>query len=251
MKRYYIIFILGGILLFVLLGKRTNNHTEDIVSTKSEDTLLTDIITESRTPPVNYLLDSLGLVNIQDMDSTIGVQLKYATTDNFTGKILYKDFSQAYLQTDVAVMLSKAQQYLQRNYPGLSLLVYDAARPLATQKEMWDQVKDTRHHKYVATPERTSLHNYGAAVDLTISDSLFIPIDMGTEFDFFGKAASVANEPELLEQGILTEQQVQNRKLLREVMYHAGFRSISGEWWHFNACSLTEARQRYPLIEHF
>jgi D-alanyl-D-alanine dipeptidase len=94
-----------------------------------------------------------------------------------------------------------------------------------------------------------SLHNYGAAVDVTLADSLGQPLDMGTPFDHFGRAAGTRDEQALIEQGLLNRQQVQNRRLLQQVMRHAGFRSISGEWWHFNACSLQEAKRRYTLMD--
>jgi len=190
------------------------------------------------------------LVNIKDIDDNILVDLKYATTDNFTGIALYEGINGAYLQPDVARMLSKAHSYLKTLHPDLRLLVYDATRPLSVQWIMWNRVKDTPYHRYVAHPNRLSLHNYGAAVDLTIADSLGQSLDMGTPFDYFGRAAGTSDEQGLIRQGILNRQQVYNRQLLRQVMHHAGFRSISGEWWHFNACSLQEAKQRYTLIEN-
>jgi D-alanyl-D-alanine dipeptidase len=213
---------------------------------------LTEDIAE--TPPpggsvASAWVSANGLVNIHDMDSTIPVDLKYATTDNFTGVVLYDDLHDAYLPADVARMLVEAHRYLQTLDADLRLIVYDAVRPLSVQRAMWERVKDTPYHNYVANPDRLSLHNFGAAVDLTIARSDGQPLDMGTPFDFFGRAAGINNEQELVSQGILTGEHVQNRQLLRQVMRHAGFRSISGEWWHFNACSLQEAKQRYTLIE--
>ena len=219
--------------------------------------------TESPTQTLNFQSDAFNfqpetpspkhpipnLIHILDSDNSILVDLKYATTDNFTGMVLYEGFEGAFLQPDVAQMLAVAHHYLKSLHSGLRLLVYDAVRPLSVQRTMWERVKDTPYHRYVAHPDRLSLHNYGAAVDLTIADSLGQPLDMGTPFDFFGRAAGISDEQELIRQGILNLQQVQNRQLLRQVMHHAGFRSISGEWWHFNACSLQEAKQRYQLIE--
>jgi D-alanyl-D-alanine dipeptidase len=203
---------------------------------------------QSQTSVETYF-KSQNLVNIQDIDSDILVDLKYATTDNFTGMALYEGFNGAYFQPDVAGMLAESHRYLKTLHTGLRLLVYDAARPLSVQRKMWEQVKDTPYHRYVAHPDRLSLHNFGAAVDITIADTTGQPLDMGTPFDYFGRAAGISNEPELMTLGILNRQQIQNRQLLRQVMQHAGFRSISGEWWHFNACSLQEAKQRYTLLK--
>lgn len=191
-----------------------------------------------------------GLVNVADIDSSIIIDIKYATKDNFTGKILYDELNEAYLQPMAAEKLKEAQRLLKQHNPELSLLVYDAARPLFIQRIMYDAVKNTKYHLYVANPSRTSLHNYGIAVDLTIYDKKNKkPLDMGTPFDYFGKEAGIYREEEFVEKKLLTQSQVDNRKLLRNVMISAGFQSIRGEWWHFNACSLSEAKQRFSVIE--
>ena len=190
-----------------------------------------------------------NLTNIHELDNTFFVDLKYATTDNFTGIVLYDGIDGAYFQPDVGRMLAEAHRYLKTLRPDLRLLIYDAARPLSAQRTMWERVKDTKYHRYVASPDRLSLHNFGAAVDLTLSDTLGRQLDMGTPFDHFGRAAGINDEDGLMSQGLLNKQQIQNRRLLRQVMRYAGFRTVSGEWWHFNACTLQEAKERYALIE--
>ncbi|MDR1673332.1 MAG: M15 family metallopeptidase [Bacteroidales bacterium] len=212
------------------------------------DTIATVELSAIPAVPENSVLP-YGLVRIRDIAPEVAICLKYSGTDNFTGQKLYDSVWDAFLQPDVAEMLSEADRHLRRLHPELRLLVYDAARPVSVQRKMWEQVKDTPYRNYVANPERTGLHNYGAAVDITLTDSVLTPLDMGTIFDYFGEAAGISREEELLRRGILTARQVDNRQLLREVMRHAGFLSVSGEWWHFNACPLGEAKQRYPLIE--
>ena len=204
--------------------------------------------TETKSPLV-LLFDSLGLVNIQQLEPTILVELKYATADNFTGKALYPDLHQAYLHPVAAAKLVKAQQILQEQYPAYSLLIYDAARPQHIQRIMWESVAGTPLSRYVANPAKTGLHNYGMAVDLTIADTLQIPLDMGTPFDYFGSKAGITQEDSLRIKGILTREQIHNRRILRNAMRQAGFYPIEGEWWHFNACSLSTAKERYPMIE--
>lgn len=200
-------------------------------------------------PEIRKISNSSRLVSIHDVDSTILVDLKYASTDNFTGTVLYNGFDGAYLQKDVAVMLAEAHRQLKTLNPDLRLLVYDAVRPLSVQRTMWDHVKDTKYHRYVASPDRLGLHNFGAAVDITLADVRGQPLDMGTPFDHFGRAAGINDEAGLVKQGLLNQTQVRNRQLLRQVMRAAGFQSISGEWWHFNACSLTEAKRRYAVVD--
>lgn len=194
-------------------------------------------------------LQTQHLVNIKKLDPTILSDLKYATTDNFTKTVLYDTLSNVYLHPIAAKKLVKAQQYLKEINPSLNLLVYDAVRPLSVQRRMYKVVQNTRYAAYVANPVRTGLHNYGMAVDLTICNEQGVPLDMGTAFDFFGKAAGINREQELVKEGVLTRQQVENRDLLRKVMIQAGFRTIRGEWWHFNAVSLNEAKQTYKVIE--
>ena len=86
-------------------------------------------------------LDSLGYQNIAEQDSTIIVDLMYAKPDNFTGKILYADLREGYLHPDAMKCLLKAQQILRKQHPEYRLIVYDAARPMSVQQEMWDEVK--------------------------------------------------------------------------------------------------------------
>lgn len=194
-------------------------------------------------------LQTQELVNVSDMDTSIRTDLKYASTDNFTKTILYNNLLNIYLHPLAAEKLIKAQKRLKAINTKLSLLVYDAVRPLSVQKKMYKVVQGTKYAAYVANPIRTGLHNYGMAVDLTICDENGKPLDMGTPFDYFGSAAGINKENELVQKGILSSQQVKNRQLLREVMIYAGFTTIRGEWWHFNAVSLTEARQSYKVIE--
>lgn len=194
-------------------------------------------------------LQSKDLVNIHTLDPSIRTDLKYATTDNFTKTILYDTLFNVYAHPVAAKKLVKAQEYLKALNPELGLLIYDAVRPLSVQKKMYRVVQNTKYAAYVANPSRTGLHNYGMAIDLTICDSKGIPLDMGTPFDFFGRAAGINKEAELVAEGVLTKQQVKNRKLLRKVMTQAGFLTIRGEWWHFNAATLSEAKRSYKIIE--
>lgn len=194
-------------------------------------------------------LQTQELVNVSKMDTTIRIDLKYASTDNFTKTILYNNLLNIYLHPLAAKKLIKAQKRLKAINAKLSLLVYDAVRPLSVQKKMYEIVQDTKYAAYVANPVHTGLHNYGMAVDITICDENGKSLDMGTPFDYFGSAAGINKETELIQKGILSSQQVKNRQLLREVMIYAGFTTIRGEWWHFNAISLIEAKQSYRVIK--
>lgn len=195
-------------------------------------------------------LHDRGLVDISVLDSTIRVHLVYATPDNFMGEAVYTGITRAWLHPDAAQKLVTAQRLLKKEHPDLTLVVYDAARPMSVQRKTWRLVRGTDKVNYVSNPSNGGgLHNYGMAVDVTILDPAGEPMPMGTPFDFFGEEAHTNNEEALLASGKITRKEFDNRRLLRRIMKSAGFRTIPYEWWHFNACSRAEARQSYPVLD--
>ena len=244
----------GWVLIFVLVGCQA---TQEDTST---DTIARDSASAPVTTPTDakQAIDSLeqslidgGLVDVQSVDSTIVVDLRYSTTNNFVGVDVYGALENAYLQAEPARRLAQASAYLKEREPDYTLYVFDAVRPRRVQQILWDTLNypEREKPKYVANPQEGSIHNYGAAVDLTIADANGQPIDMGTGFDYFGVLAYPTKEEEMLAQGKLTAEQIANRELLREVMIQAGFTSIKTEWWHFNAFSRKEANRRYGIVE--
>jgi D-alanyl-D-alanine dipeptidase len=183
------------------------------------------------------------------LDSAIVVHLLYATEDNFVGERMYKSLHEAFLQVEAAKKLVLAQKYLKQIDARYKLIVYDAARPQWAQEIMWNKVKDTPMKRYVVSPGRVSMHTYGVAVDVSILDSANKELDMGTKVDFLGALAEPKHEAKYLASGELTHEQVKNRELLRRVMKKAGFRGISNEWWHFEACTREEARRVFHHID--
>jgi len=162
------------------------------------------------------------IVYLGTIDSTILTDVKYATTNNFTGKVLYPT-SKVYLRKVVADSISKVQKYLQSNY-NMSIKIFDGYRPLSVQWKLWAIVPDDR---YVADPRKGSRHNRGAAVDLTIIDSLGNELDMGTQYDDFTEKAhrDYKNIPDHV---------LKNRRILDEAMIKYGFEPLNTEWWHFD-----------------
>ena len=192
-----------------------------------------------------------NLVDIESFNSKIRVDLKYATTDNFMKIKLYNRLKKAFLQKDIAERLVKCQDYLNKLNPNFHLLVYDAVRPLSVQQKMWDALDSiplSDRTKFVSNPSNGSIHNYGAAVDLTICDSKGVPLDMGAGYDDIRQIAYPRLEKQFLDSGELTSEQVENRKLLRRVMTSQHFSNISTEWWHFNACTRNEAKEKYAIL---
>ncbi len=194
-------------------------------------------------------LQALGLVNILDVDPTLIVELKYASEDNFMGADAYGDLRTAFLRPSAAQMLKEAHDLLKERHPELRLLVADAFRPRRVQHRMWEIVKDTPMQPYVANPHSGSIHNHGAAVDLTLAYADGTRLDMGTPIDHFGILAQPREEQRFLREGKLTQEQVANRLLLREVMTAAGFIQLPIEWWHFDAFDRPTVRARYEIID--
>jgi D-alanyl-D-alanine dipeptidase len=195
-------------------------------------------------------LSNMGLIDVQTLDPTIRVHLIYATDSNFLNKAVYERITKAWLHPDAANKLIQAQQNLKREHPTYSLLVYDAARPMEVQRQMWELVRGTSNVYYVSNPaNQNGRHNYGMAVDVTIVDERIRPLPMGTPIDFFGEAAHTDKEDMLVKTGKITAKELQNRRLLRRIMQQAGFTTVTSEWWHFNACSAEMAKAKYQIID--
>jgi D-alanyl-D-alanine dipeptidase len=200
--------------------------------------------------PQEQSLRRAGLVDVRDVMPGVVVDLRYSGTNNFLKKDIYGCLEVAFVQAEVGVKLRKASEILAMERPDLRFCIYDAGRPGWAQQALWDHIDKPEHVKpvYVADPKKGSIHNYGAAVDLTLVDAKGQPIDMGTPYDFFGLEAQPRCEEQMVAKGILTRKQVSNRKLLRKIMKQAGFLPISSEWWHFNSCSLASAKKKYAVL---
>lgn len=193
----------------------------------------------------------VDLVDVPTKDSRWRLDIKYATTDNFTHQQLYP-VARCLLRSDVAAMLKKAQNYLDKNSPGYSFLLKDCYRPERIQHLMWDVVKGTPAQNYVKNPKSKtgSVHNYGAAVDLTLQDKDGKEVDMGTPYDFLGPLAEPRLENFFLQKKQLTEIQLQNRRMLRDSMVQGGgFLPLKNEWWHFDALQGAKLLKKYQKLD--
>lgn len=209
------------------------------------------------------------LVDIQTMEGAedIIVELKYSTTDNFVGKDMYRDLEKAYLTPDFARKVVRAQQILRKRNPQLTLLIYDAARPISVQRYMRKLVEGTKFQDFVADGTKGGRHNYGVAVDLTIATNQGEPLDMGAGFDDFTDAAAVKGTSDtndqanrnlqvyrayvngLVNRGLISQDAANNRMLLIEVMYEVGLYPYRREWWHYEELApMSEVRQTRRLL---
>lgn len=167
----------------------------------------------------------LSLVDIQSIDPSIVVELRYAGPNNITGHALYPPGTRALVRPEVARRLAIAQQFLRRYWHGLK--IWDAYRPRSVQVQLW---RAAPGNVYVTDPETAngSLHTWGVAVDATLVDSHNQSVMMPTDFDDFSPAAM------LIYRG--PNQHIQsNLALLQAAMGAAGFYGHLMEWWHFIA----------------
>ena len=190
----------------------------------------------------------LGFVDVGKADTTLVVDLRYATPHNFVGKNMYGSLRRAYLTPETARSLIDAQRRLRKIDKRYSIVIYDAGRPVSVQRVMWDMVKGTPNSRYVAQPYKGGPHNYGVAVDVGMLYN-GKEIDMGTGFDTFTEASHITNEAQLVKRGVITTQAMRNRMLLRRVMTEAGFMTYRREWWHFERHRVAYARRNLPMLD--
>lgn len=181
-------------------------------------------------------------VNVKDLIPDVVIDIRYNTTNNFTGQKLYSTDECFYSLSGTRVLqqiqdsLHNITSYKGRIFPkGLGIKIFDAYRPHTVQYLMYDIVGPP----FVANPANGSNHNKGSAVDLTFIDmATGEELDMGTDFDFFGPEAG--HDYTGFEQEILD-----NRTLLKSIMQHYNFTPYSVEWWHYSFVPAIN----YPLLD--
>lgn len=165
--------------------------------------------------------DEPALLNVTALNPNIRVEMRYASTDNFTGRTLYPA-AECLLCEPAAHRLDRVQRKLEKR--GLGLKVWDCYRPISVQRKLWEVVPDPR---YVADPKTGSRHNRGASVDLTLVDRDGNELEMPTAFDDFSERAHRNFND-------LPAAALKNREILREAMESEGFIGLPTEWWHFD-----------------
>jgi D-alanyl-D-alanine dipeptidase len=178
----------------------------------------------------------------------LSLDVRYATPGNFTHKNVYGPFHSCFLHKIAAQQLHRALEALKVKKPGWKLRVFDCLRPVRAQAQLFSVVQGTPNQKYVLNPSFGSLHSYGFAIDASLNDENGNEVDMGTPFDFFGIEAEPKHELELVNEGRLSKEQIQNRNVLRTIMGVGGFREISTEWWHFDARDGETVRKEFRPI---
>lgn len=177
------------------------------------------------TPPVEHgEFRPSDLVELNALDPTIKLDIRYATTRNFLGARLYSQ-AQAFMQRPAAEALVRVQRSFASE--GYGLLVYDAYRPWYVTKVFWDATPQ-EDHKFVADPAEGSRHNRGCAVDLTLVDlKTGHAVRMPSLYDETSERAYPTYTGGTAAQRGL-------RDLLRRHMEAEGFFVYEFEWWHYD-----------------
>ncbi len=178
--------------------------------------------------PAVQNLTAAGLVEPSSLDTTFLLDIRYATENNFTGKRVYPS-ARCFLRADVARRLESVQAKLRGQ--GLGLKIYDCYRPFSVQEAFWRIMPDER---YVGKPERkdglivkSSRHNRGAAVDVTLVDAKGKELAMPTGYDDFTDKAH-RDSP------AASAEARRNSLTLERAMQAQGFEPLPTEWWHFD-----------------
>ena len=164
------------------------------------------------------------LVELVKLDSTIKLDIRYATSNNLAGRPVYSE-ARAFLQRPAAVALVNANRQLRK--AGYGLLIFDGYRPWSVTKLFWDITSD-ENKKFVADPKKGSKHNRGCAVDLSLFE-----LATGKEIEMTGVYDEMSERSYPNYTGG-TEQQRKMRDLLRSAMEANGFKVYDYEWWHFD-----------------
>jgi zinc D-Ala-D-Ala dipeptidase len=173
------------------------------------------------------------LINLKEFIPDLVLDIRYATTNNFTGEKIY-NLPRAYARRPVAGALKKVQAEL--NAQGLGVKIFDAYRPYKATVKFYEVYHDTT---YVASPYRGSRHNRGCALDMTIINlKTGEELKMPTGYDSFKKEAWPTSE---VKDPVIRK----NRALLISMMERNGFKVNGSEWWHFDFIGY----QKYEVMD--
>ena len=221
-----IILLLAAVSVAGCKQRPNEKAKEEAVSDTPVDTASIELIVKPEIIPLDELADTT-FIRLADYSDDFVYDLRYATTNNFLKAKVY-ECAECYTRVKTAkALLIANEEFMSR---GLRIKFFDCYRPNAVRYKMWAIVPNPQ---YVADPVKGSIHNRGGAVDITLVNTDGNELDMGTDFDFFGKRAYHDNLD-------LPKEILENRKVLKETMEKHGFWSIRTEWWHYNLGSASQ-----------
>src|SRR5882672_3106323 len=186
--------------------------------------LLSTALFAQQPPPEAGPFRQPDLVELVKLDSTIKLDIRYATKNNFLGRRVYKQ-ARAFLQRPAAEALVRTNQALRKQ--GYGLIVHDGYRPWYVTKMFWDATAEDKRI-FVADPAKGSRHNRGCAVDLSLFDlKTGLEVKMPSEYDEMTERSHI-------NYACATPAARALRELLRRAMEAEGFAVYEPEWWHYD-----------------
>ena len=174
-----------------------------------------------------------NLVEVSRLDPSLRLDVRYATSQNFMGRVLYPQ-ARVFLIRPAAQAVVRVQKKLRAQ--NLGLVLFDGYRPWSITQQMWDQTPPGKK-QYVADPAKGSRHNRGCAADLTLQNlTSGEALEMPTEYDDFTDKAHA--------EAVANPTATHNRALLRQAMESEGFRIYPYEWWHYDY----QGWEKFPLL---
>ena len=184
------------------------------------------------------------MIDIRTLVPDIAQDIKYSGSGNFVGaRVDGYEGPRCWLKREAAEALANVEAALRMQHQRLR--IFDCYRPARAVAHFMRWVNDPAdiktkpaHYPDFDKPQLLdgyiapmSGHSRGATIDLTLlqcdaNGAACTPLDMGTEFDFFGTRANT-DSPDV------DARQRANRLRLRDAMHAAGFRNYPMEWWHF------------------
>ena len=196
-------------------------HDEEMKKSATSTTITDAAQKPTVASSVNKEISDQELVTIRDYIPNIYIDVKYATTDNFTGQVIY-DFSEPSLRYGTIKKLMKVQKEL--NKRGYSLKVWDAYRPIEAQLKLWEICPDPA---YVSDPNKGySGHCRGNTIDVTLVTADGKELEMPSGYDEFSALAD-------RDYSDVSSAAAKNAELLESVMKKHGFKGYQAEWWHY------------------
>ncbi len=149
------------------------------------------------------------------------LDLRYATTNNITGKALYPE-AKAYLRQETIRKLRRVARELEEE--GYRLVIWDAWRPASAQRALWQAKPDG---KFLTPPSKISRHRRGTSVDISLADKDGRILPMPSDFDEFNAKADEDFSD-------VPKEAAKRARILRNIMFNAGFSGVPDEWWHYD-----------------
>lgn len=224
----------------------TDNRPDEPTSTFATSVVSPTVTTEPQPPQTTTIATQVppateptplpepadtDLVLLSDYLPEAALDIRYATTNNFTGQIIYDEAASRLRYGTVKKLRTVCEKLADAGY---HLVIWDGWRPAAAQWKLWNICPDPT---YVSNPNMGySSHTRGGTVDITLLRLDGTPVEMPTDFDDFSKAAD-------LDFSDVSAEAAKNAQLLQDIMKQCGFKPYKAEWWHFTDTTTYEVQE--------